>query len=121
MQDSFRSAFLAGTAGTPGGIARMHAHDNSLVHASGTQPWTPVAPLTTCYGSLDPMATPNAREAAAHLPGVTAVDIQTDTLTTPAYITAWMVANASRSDYHGGVESPGCKSYTRNVLFPIPH
>lgn len=121
LQATFRTDFLAGSPGTPGGAARQHAHDHSLVRTTGPQTWSPVAPLTVLYGSLDPMATPNAQAVAARLAGARAVDIQTDTLTTPAYIQAWMKANATQVDYHGGVEAPGCTSYTRNVLFPIPH
>ncbi|HJV89443.1 MAG TPA: prolyl oligopeptidase family serine peptidase [Holophagaceae bacterium] len=121
LQAGFRTDFLAATAGTPGGEARRHTHDNSLVRATGSQTWTPMAPLTVLYGSLDPMATPNAQTVAARLAGARAVDVQTDTATTPLYVQAWMQANAHQPDYHGGVEAPGCTSYTRNVLFPIPH
>lgn len=121
LQATFRTDFLAGTPGTPGGAARMHTHDNSLVRVTGPQTWSPVAPLTVLYGSLDPMATPNAQTVGANLAGARAVDVQTDTTTTPIYVQAWMQANANKQDYHGGVEAPGCTSYTRNVLFPIPH
>lgn len=118
LQAGFVSDYVNQTAAfsASGLAARKHADDNSLVHASGAQPWSPKARVTFCYGDIDPMATPNAEEAAT-LSNASAVDVQSDA-SEPAYIRTFMAAGASNADYHGAVEAPGCTSYTRNVLFP---
>jgi hypothetical protein len=116
LTSTFVSDFLNDTPGTGGHAALVHAQADSLVHASGAQPWTPIAPITFCYGDIDPMATPNAIEAT-HLANAAVVDAQTDP-SEPAYIRNWMVAGAGNNLYHGQIEGPGCTSYAKNVIFP---
>jgi hypothetical protein len=116
LQASFVSDFLTERVGSHGLAALVHARADSLVHASGLQPWSPHAPITFCYGDIDPMATPNAIEAT-HLDNSTVIDVQTDP-SEPAYIRNWMIAGAGNNLYHGQVEGPGCTSYAKNVIFP---
>ncbi len=109
LQPAFVAAYMSNTPGTGGAQARAHATANSLL-----QSWQPVAPMTVCYGSPDPMATPNAVAAAAYF-GARAdvVDIQGDT----SFIGAWMALHADDNGYHGNVEGPGCTAFSRYFVF----
>jgi hypothetical protein len=109
LQAQFVTDYENGNSGTPGGIARAHVEANGLL-----QSWKNVAPMTLCYGSLDPMAQTNALAAGTFF-GIVPVDVQS---TGPAFITSWMVANSTGSkDYHGQVEAPGCTAYARYAVF----
>jgi hypothetical protein len=109
LQPQFVIDYENGNAGTSGGIARGHVEANGLLQA-----WKNAAPMTVCYGSLDTMAQTNALSAATFF-GIGAVDVQS---TGPAFITSWMVANASSGkEYHGQVEAPGCTAYARYAVF----
>lgn len=118
---AFVDQYLNDTPNTPGSVAKKHAQDNTLVVAGPTsaQKWTPVAPITFCWGSIDTIVGPSATEGA-NLAGAHTVDVQTDT-SEPSYILQFMQANAGADQYHGSVEAPGCTSYAKNVLFPRPY
>jgi len=112
LQPQFVSDYLAAKAGTHGGIARAHIEDNNLLKG-----WKNKGPMTVCYGSKDVVATPNALDAQTFF-GITAVDAQT--VSSPAFISQWMVANSSGDSaltYHGQVEGPGCTAYARYGVF----
>ena len=114
LQPQFVSDYEGNKPGTPGGIARRHIEDNGLLQ--GWRTGRNVAPMTVCYGDLDPTAQTNAVAAGSFF-GIAAVDVQT---TGPAFITSWMVANsgsASSLEYHGEVEAPGCTAYARYSVF----
>jgi hypothetical protein len=109
LQPQFVSDYEAGRAGTPGGVARAHVEANGLL-----QSWKNLAPMTLCYGSLDPTAEANAVAAGTYF-GIGPVDVQTSG---PAFITTWMAANSTAAkDYHGQVEAPGCTAYARYAVF----
>lgn len=127
LQAGFVADYVNDTPGTVGARARAHAADNALVVTGPTsaQRWTPQAPVYFCYGELDPMAKPNAIAADA-LANSTVENVQfpsgSNPLPNPSYVYQWMTAQANGPlPYHGQVEGPGCTSWTRNVVFPIPH
>jgi hypothetical protein len=108
LQPQYEADYENGATGTPGGTARAHVTANGLL-----QGWSNVAPMTPCYGSLDPTAQTNALAAGTFF-GIGTVDVQT---TGPVFITSWMAANAASKDYHGQVEAPGCTAYARYAVF----
>jgi hypothetical protein len=115
LQASFVADYENAVPGTPGGIARGHVEANGLLQgwANGGRNR---APMTVCYGDLDPTAMGNA-VAASNYFGTAAVDVQTSG---PDFITSWMAAvsaNPGNLQYHGGIEAPGCTAYARYVIF----
>lgn len=115
LQPTFVSDYMASAPGTSGGTTRAHVEANGLL-----QGWANgganLAPMTVCYGNLDPTAALNATTAGDYF-GIPAIDVQT---TGPDFIVNWMVyvsQNPGNLQYHGGIEAPGCTAYARYSVF----
>lgn len=118
LQPTFVSDYMASRPATAGGIARAHVEANGLLQgwANGGRS---LAPMSVCYGDLDPTAEANALAAGAYL-AIPAVDVQTAASGADDFIVAWMAqvsANPGNLQYHGGIEAPGCTAYARYQVF----
>ncbi len=98
---------------------RVAAGANNLL-----QQWQPRSPTFVCYGSKDPMATPNARAVAPYFAAqgvaslLTTEDLEVETREPIAH---WMVTQSvlhpPAHGYHGMVEGPACTSWSRHSVF----
>jgi hypothetical protein len=111
------SAFVTSVQNNAQAPVRKRLAENSLLN------WKPLAPMTLCTGSRDPVVPPlNTTAARTYFVGqgapVTAVDVET----VPAFfapIAAQVVSNPDLSTYHGTIVPPLCSTVAKNVFDPL--
>lgn len=109
------NAFVAGVQGNAQFPARKRLAENSLLN------WKPVAPMTLCTGSRDPVVPAANTTAAATYFGTRGAAVpRIDVETVPAFagfISSQVAAAPDLSTYHGTIVPPLCASIAKNQVF----